>query len=141
MPSTIRPASVVTRRSSPSVGRRVVVVVIALAASVGLAVGVDPFGLIANASETTVALGLTATEAIAAFLLVYPLVGFVFDLVAAWRGSAPLGSGGSADVGGGFGVWSSSERGSDGWSVSEGLGSGGFGDPGGDDGGGGDGSS
>ena len=83
MPSMFRSASPVTRSSPPSVGRRIAAAVIALVASVGLAVGVDPFGLIAAAPEETAALGLIATEAIAAFLLVYPMVGFVFDLAAA----------------------------------------------------------
>lgn len=135
MPSTIRSTSVITRSSRPSIGRRVAAAVIALAASIGLAVGVDPFGLIAGAPEETAALGLIATEAIAAFLLVYPMVGFVFDLAAAWRGSAPLGSGGSADVGGPLEVW---------WTADGASGGGGggrdgsSGDGGGDGGGGGD---
>lgn len=132
MPSTIRSTSVITRSSRPSIGRRIAAAVIALAASVGLAIGVDPFGLIADAPEATAALGLIATEAIAAFLLVYPMVGFVFDLVAAWRGSAPFGSGGSSDVGGPLEVWWTADGASDG-------GGGGGSDGSSSDGGGGDG--
>ncbi len=144
MSSTIRSASVITRRPPSRTGRRLAAAAIALVASIGLAVGIDPFGLIASAPEETVALGLIATEAVVAFLVVYPMVGFVVDLVAAWRGSRPLGSGGSGDGGAAFGVWSTSESGADGWTVSEGWGRhsggdfGGGGDSGGNGGGGGD---
>lgn len=128
MPSTTRPASVISRAPPSKFGRRIVAAAIAFAASIGLAIGVDPFGLIASASEETVALGLIATEAIAAFLVVYPMVGFVFDLAAAWRGSAGHGTDGSTDTGGPLEVWWTEGGGSDGGSDGSGGDGGGGGD-------------
>lgn len=144
MSSTIRPASVITRSSRPSVGRRGVTAAIALAVSIGLAIGVDPFGLIASASEGTVALGLIATEAVAVFLLAHPMIAAVIDFVAARRGLPR--SGGSGDGGGPLEVWWTMDGGDGGGGGASGghggggaaCDAGGGGDCGGGDGGGGD---
>lgn len=74
---------------APSTGRRVTTVAVAVALTLGVTIGLDPFHLRAVASDPLIVAGVIAAETALGVLLLAPLVAALLDVLDAWVASEP----------------------------------------------------